>query len=207
MRDDFSEEVKRVLAARAGNVCSNPDCRALTSGPQDDPTKALNVGVAAHITSAAPGGPRYNPSLSTEERRDPDNGIWLCQTCGKLVDNDTSQFPEPVLRAWKTLAEHQARSSIGKTSPPPTESDSQRKVRVILGWKGKWVTLALMNTGRAVMLCGAVRGTSVVQVLDCTESYVRIGNKDGGPRSVSLANVEISFDDANNRLELQERYI
>jgi hypothetical protein len=53
MRDDFAEEAKRALAARVGNVCSNPDCRALTSGPQDDSTKALNVGVGAHITGAA----------------------------------------------------------------------------------------------------------------------------------------------------------
>lgn len=43
MRDDFAEDVKRTLAARVGNVCSNPDCRALTSGPQDDSAKALNV--------------------------------------------------------------------------------------------------------------------------------------------------------------------
>lgn len=63
MRDDFTEDVKRILAARTGNACSNPDCRELTSGPQDDPTKALNVGVAAHITAAAEGGERYNPAL------------------------------------------------------------------------------------------------------------------------------------------------
>jgi hypothetical protein len=52
MRDDFAEQVKRTLAARVGNLCSNPDCQALTSGPQDDPTKVLNVGVAAHISAA-----------------------------------------------------------------------------------------------------------------------------------------------------------
>ena len=56
MRDDFTDEVKRILAARTGNACSNPDCRAVTSGPQNDPTKAVNVGVAAHITAAAEGG-------------------------------------------------------------------------------------------------------------------------------------------------------
>ena len=91
LRDDFPEEVKRIVAARVGNQCSNPDCRALTSGPQIDPTKALNVGVAAHITAAAPGGPRYDPSLTPEERRHPDNAIWLCQNCAKLVDNDPAQ--------------------------------------------------------------------------------------------------------------------
>src|SRR5579871_1727431 len=57
MRDDFSEEVKRTLAARVNYFCSNPDCRAQTTGPQVDPSKVLNVGVAAHITAASDGGP------------------------------------------------------------------------------------------------------------------------------------------------------
>jgi hypothetical protein len=115
MRDDFPEMVKRVLALRVRNECSNPDCRAPTSGPQIDGAKALNIGVAAHITAAAVGGPRYNPSLTSEERCHPNNGIWLCQTCGKLVDHDALQFPDDLLRAWKTLAEDRALRSIGKT--------------------------------------------------------------------------------------------
>jgi hypothetical protein len=122
MRDDFTEDVKRALAARAGNVCSNPDCLAPTSGPQDDPTKAINVGVAAHITSAAAGGPRYDASLSSEARRHPENGIWLCQTCGKLIDNDPLQFTETLVRAWKEIAEYRARHLIGKTAPTKVES-------------------------------------------------------------------------------------
>lgn len=155
MRDDFSEEVKRTLALRVGNVCSSPECNASTSGPQDDPTKALNVGVAAHITGAAPGGPRYNSLLSSEERRHPDNGIWLCQVHAKLVDNDPSQFPENLIRAWKTDAEHKAKSSIGKTAQTVPESASQRKVRAILPWKGKYVTLTHMRTGKARSLMGS----------------------------------------------------
>lgn len=75
MRDDFSEEVKRTLANRVANVCSNPDCHAVTSGPQSDSTKALNVGVAAHITSASPGGPRFDTSLTPEQRFHADKGF------------------------------------------------------------------------------------------------------------------------------------
>lgn len=116
MRDDFSENVKRTIAARVGNRCSKPDCRMLTSGPQDDPTKSLNVGVASHITAASEGGPRFNPSLTSEERRHPNNAIWLCQVCGKLVDNDDSKFPEVVLRKWKQHAEAEAFALIGKTA-------------------------------------------------------------------------------------------
>jgi hypothetical protein len=104
MADDFSQQAKRALASRVGNLCSNPECRALTSGPQEDPAKALNIGVGAHITAASPGGPRYDPDLLPEERSAPANGIWLCQNCAKLVDNDT-----------KNTAETEARNRIGKT--------------------------------------------------------------------------------------------
>ncbi len=48
MRDDFPLPVKDALAKRVGYRCSNPQCRQSTSGPQDDPTKFVNTGVAAH---------------------------------------------------------------------------------------------------------------------------------------------------------------
>jgi len=63
-----------------------------------------------------------------------------------------------------------------------------------------------MNMGRDVALMGPVRGRSAVKLLDCTEFYVTIGNDDWS-KSVSLSNIEISFDAANKCLELQERYV
>jgi hypothetical protein len=118
MADDFSESVKRILTSRAGNRCSNPECRALTSGPQEDPTKALNLGVAAHITAASFGGPRYDPELLPEERCAPFNGIWLCQNCAKLIDNDVIRFSLEILRKWKNDAEAEAKAHVGKTAIP-----------------------------------------------------------------------------------------
>jgi len=72
----------------------------------------LNLGVAAHITSASEGGPRYNANLTNEQRCNSDNGIWLCQNCAKLIDNDVTRYPEAVIRAWKTLAELSIRSEL-----------------------------------------------------------------------------------------------
>ena len=91
-RDDFSAPIKRTVAARAGYRCSNPKCRKQTSGPQADPAKAVNIGVAAHITAASQGGPRYDPELTSEERGSIDNTIWLCQTCAKLIDSDEPRY-------------------------------------------------------------------------------------------------------------------
>jgi tetratricopeptide (TPR) repeat protein len=123
MRDaDFSEAIKRVLAQRVCHRCSNPDCKSPTSGPQIDPSKALNIGVAAHITAASLGGPRYELALSSAERQDVTNGIWLCQDCAKLIDNDALRFTVEVLRKWKAQSEAEALDLIGKTIARPSAS-------------------------------------------------------------------------------------
>src|SRR5829696_415121 len=116
-RDDFTVRVKRALAYRVGGRCSNPDCQRTTSGPNADPEKSVIIGVAAHITAAAAGGPRYEAELSPEERRSAKNGIWLCQTCAKLIDNDPVRYPTELLREWKRGAEDRALASVsGATS-------------------------------------------------------------------------------------------
>lgn len=207
MRDNFTQEVRRILADRVGNACSNPDCCALTSGPQDDPAKTLNLGVAAHITAAAPGGPRYDSSLTHDQRCHSDNGIWLCQNCAKLVDNDTVQFPKDLLQAWKIIAEHRARLNIGKAVLPlHAESDLQRKGRAILEWKGRVITHSVMYPPEAALRIGPKLSTTAVRVLECTEHYVTTGGSNGS-RSISLEKVTICYDDANQRLELQENLV
>jgi hypothetical protein len=105
MRDDFDRETKEVLARRVGNRCSNPNCRKLTSGPQANPSKALNIGVAAHITAGAPGGPRYDEHQTPKARKSIENGIWLCQNCAKLIDNDQLRYTTDLLHEWKRLSE------------------------------------------------------------------------------------------------------
>ena len=112
MRDDFSAATKDLLARRVGFKCSNPGCRQLTVGPQANPSGAVNIGVAAHITAASPDGPRYDPTLTPEQRSAPENGIWLCQTDGKLVDNDQERYTVKVLRGWKEQAEAAATSEL-----------------------------------------------------------------------------------------------
>jgi hypothetical protein len=121
-RDDFSVATKRILADRVGHRCSNPMCRASTSGPQADPSRSVNVGVAAHISAASPGGARYNPTLSMASRAGAGNGIWLCQVCAKLIDNDVETYDTPTLRSWKVAAESAAFAFVGKAVAQVLES-------------------------------------------------------------------------------------
>jgi len=114
MRDEFTLPVKDTLARRVGFRCSNPACHQPTSGPQEDATKAVNIGVAAHVTAASPGGMRYNPQLTAEERTSAQNGIWLCQACAKLVDNDAQRYAVQILQRWKTISEAAALRALEK---------------------------------------------------------------------------------------------
>lgn len=133
MRDEFSEDVKRKLAGRAGHLCSNPNCKQPTSGPSEATKAVTNVGVAAHITAASKGGPRYNSSLTQEQRSDIENGIWLCQICGKAVDDDPITYTEEILRDWKIKAEESARNAIEK-GPQPQQIPLDIRVLVHKGY-------------------------------------------------------------------------
>ena len=102
MRDEFSKGTIRILAQRAGYMCAQPACRQLTVGPSDDRVGRITmVGVAAHITAAAPGGPRYDSSVSPEDRASEANGLWVCQTHGKLIEDTASRHTVATLRRWK----------------------------------------------------------------------------------------------------------
>lgn len=114
-RDEFPMRIKRAVASRVAQLCSNPECSAATAGPQSNPEESVNIGVAAHISAAAPGGPRYNPRLTPQERSAAANAIWLCQNCAKLIDTDVVRFSEAVLLKWKRDAELEAKHKLGKT--------------------------------------------------------------------------------------------
>lgn len=117
-RDDFSAKVKNTLGSRVGWKCSNPSCRRSTTGPHSDSDKSISIGVAAHICAAAPGGPRYDEGMSPAERASVENGIWLCQTCSRLVDTDDSIYSVALLREWKKGAEEMAHTEIRQSSIP-----------------------------------------------------------------------------------------
>ena len=114
MRDDFSLRTKDILAKRVGFLCSNPACNMPTVGPHSDDTKITNIGVAAHITAASIGGPRYDPNCDEQQRSSVDNGLWLCQSFSKLIDSDLPKYSIEVLRDWKKNAEKNAGERLNR---------------------------------------------------------------------------------------------
>jgi len=106
-RDEFAPKTKRALALRAGYTCSFRGCNRPTSGPSEEAPDAVSMtGKAAHIHAAAPGGPRYLAAMTSDERRDISNGIWLCSHHADLIDNDAVTYAADELRAMKN--EHEA---------------------------------------------------------------------------------------------------
>ncbi|PRX19151.1 hypothetical protein B0G75_13914 [Paraburkholderia sp. BL18I3N2] len=122
-RDEFSPTVKRALCLRVGTHCSNPGCRKPTTGPTTDKSKVNNIGQAAHIAAAAPGpgAARYDPTMTSEERSDVDNGIWLCQNCATMIDRDAARYPVTLLKEWKQQAEQVADEERGQNPVSRTE--------------------------------------------------------------------------------------
>lgn len=112
-RDDFTPNDKRIMAERVSWKCSFPGCGRNTVGPNsDDPTKKINNGIAAHIHAAASGGPRYNPKMTSDERKHISNGIWMCRDHGNLIDADYTEYSASTLRDWKEQAEKRAADSL-----------------------------------------------------------------------------------------------
>lgn len=123
-RDDFSKPTIRALALRAGYCCSLSECRRPTVGPSEaGPDKHVNIGVASHISAAAPGGPRYDSAMTSEQRSSIINGIWLCQTHSRLIDVDTDAFPTHRLHEIKLAHETAQVARLAGTSAPILDSD------------------------------------------------------------------------------------
>ncbi len=122
MRDDFSQKTKEVMSHRVGCRCSKPDCGISTIGAASDDEGTINIGFAAHITAASPDGPRYDPSLTSGQRKHHSNGIWLCGTHAKLVDSDEAHFTVKELVSWKRIAERRSFLEVVSSKPSPVGS-------------------------------------------------------------------------------------
>lgn len=112
LRDDFSLKTKEELAKRVAYRCSNPQCRKTTIGPKENNYGTVNIGEAAHICAASPGGARYDEDMTSKERSSVNNGIWLCRNCAALIDRDKNHHTVELLRAWKQLAEIEANQNV-----------------------------------------------------------------------------------------------
>lgn len=93
------KEALRDLAILSKNKCAFPGC--------DHPILNLQgvyIAELCHIHAAEPGGQRYNPAQTDEERRAPENLLFLCHQHHKETD-DEARYPLERLREIKRAHE------------------------------------------------------------------------------------------------------
>jgi len=97
-RDPVRPAQERVVISKSGNACAYVGCgRELvveTTSPTDQP-KA--VGKVAHICAASPGGPRYDPLMTPEQRGSAANLIYMCGEHHDVIDSQISSHPAEAL--------------------------------------------------------------------------------------------------------------
>lgn len=124
-RDNFSGSTIKLLYDKVNGLCSKPDCRILTRGPNSKVGKITSIGQAAHITAAAKGGPRYDASLTKEQRKSYENGIWLCNNHARIIDSDEIKYPPELLENWRSETEKYVEENIGKPLISEEEANNQ----------------------------------------------------------------------------------
>jgi hypothetical protein len=108
--------VKRLFAV-SGNHCAFPGCHL----PLVDSTSGKVIGKVCHIKANNPGGPRYDPSQSDEERQDFDNLMILCPMHHDVIDSDVEAYTVERLCSMKTKHE----STQQRQSEPSDELAKQ----------------------------------------------------------------------------------
>ena len=111
----------RILLARAGGRCSNPNCgRSLVTAD------GIPIAEICSIEANFRSGPRYNPdrAINKEDAKkriaDLDNLIILCPSCHRLVDSDPITYDVNWLRSAREGIERRVRELLEPNASPKT---------------------------------------------------------------------------------------
>jgi hypothetical protein len=95
-------ETSRALFAKSGNRCAFPGCTHELLNEKNE-----FIAQICHIEAALPGGERFNPLQTDEERRGLSNLILLCY--GHHIEtNDVNEYPRE--RLWRMKADHEEKA-------------------------------------------------------------------------------------------------
>jgi tetratricopeptide (TPR) repeat protein len=97
-----SETIKKLLM-RSGNECAFPGCTEVLFNDLDK-----LIAECCHIEAALPGGERFNPNQTDNDRRSITNLLFLCHN-HHIVTNDVSKYTVAILKKIKRDHESQFR--------------------------------------------------------------------------------------------------
>ncbi len=96
---NYTDKTLKRLFALSGNICAFPDCDKVLVNQKN--AKNSNI---CHIEAASPGGERYNPNMTDEDRADYPNLILLCVQHHDET-NDVEKYTVQVLKDMKSKHE------------------------------------------------------------------------------------------------------
>lgn len=94
-----TKEILRELYLKSGNRCAFPGCEKTILND-----KGNVVGQICHIEAAMPGGERFNPNQTNEDRRQASNLLLLCYE-HHIETNDVEAFPVERMQSIKKAHE------------------------------------------------------------------------------------------------------
>lgn len=117
-RINFKYGIQDTLYKKTNGKCSFPRCNNPTMGPTNDGS-VVNMGIACHIYSASPRGPRGQGGKDADFISSEKNGIWCCVKHAGLIDkNNGRDYPAATLFAWKNLAEARVKKQMDDIPSP-----------------------------------------------------------------------------------------
>lgn len=111
----YTQTTLKRLFLLSCNQCAAPDCEKSLEA-RDEKTIIAKI---CHIEAASSDGPRYNSTMTDDERRDFDNLILLCDECHSIIDNKDNEdiYTVDLLKQWKRDHENKCRQQLLSKKP------------------------------------------------------------------------------------------
>ena len=107
----ISSKTKRLLLARSGGYCQNPECNTDLYPYFEDGT-ITNVEELAHIVAQKEDGPRGESDEPISARDEYGNIILLCPTCHTKIDKNPDKYSVALIHKWKADHEESIKSNF-----------------------------------------------------------------------------------------------
>ncbi len=159
--NDFSDKIKNLAGRSVGFRCCFPDCNRLLVSRKKNSSELINLAEYAHIAAASPGGPRYDPNLSSDEIKSYDNCIVMCGVHHHLIDNDPSEYTTNKLKEWKFIAEERTRQEALN----PKNIDSGEELEALF--------MSLLKTGDFDIISTKINDFKDIQNHNLNEIIIR----------------------------------
>ena len=112
MREDISARDLKILFMSSGGYCAIPECRRKLLVDETGNDDESIIAQMAHISGKKPGAPRYDKSMTDEDRNSHTNLILVCNNCHKVIDDQPNTYTVEKLHEIKDAHKRWIQESI-----------------------------------------------------------------------------------------------